>query len=98
MSKPTHGYQELHQEQIDDPDGARAVFSRRNGSPPIHTVAFFKHYKGPDDNPAHTSFFTRKTLESLRRVLDLADKKLAELDAAAEIERQNAPTQSANRR
>lgn len=98
MSIKTSGYQELVEEQIDDPDGARAVFTRRNGSPPIHTVAFYKHYKGPDDKPQHTSFFTRRTLDSLRRVVDLADKKLAELDGAAELERQSAPTQSANRR
>ena len=98
MSKVSHGYTELEEHQIDDPDGARAVFSRRNGSPPIHTVAFFKHYKGPDDNVQHTSFFTKKTLESLRRVVDRAEAKLTELDAAAERERETSPSQSINRR
>lgn len=98
MSNKSHGYEELPHEQIDDPDGARAVFTKRNGSPPLFTVAFFKTYKGADDAQLHTSFFTLKSLEALRRVVSLAETRLSELAADAESARKTAPTQSANRR
>jgi hypothetical protein len=94
MSKVHHGYEELPQEQIDDPDGARAIFSRRQGSPPLFTVAFFKTFKGPTEETQQTSFFTKRALGSLRRVVDKAEKRLDELMAAADA----APSQSANRR
>jgi len=84
MSNQVHGYEELPKEQIDDPGGARAVFTRRRGSPPLFTVAFFKTYQAADENTKHTTFFTAKSLESLERVIPLAKKKLAELQTAAE--------------
>lgn len=98
MSKVHHGYEELTSEQIDDPDGARAVFSRRLSSPPLFTVAFFKTYRDANDQQAQTSFFTRRTLASLRRVFDRADTRLAELEAEAEKSHQAAPSRSADRR
>lgn len=84
MSNQVHGYEELPKEQIDDAGGARAVFTRRRGSPPLFTVAFFKTFQGADDNVKHTTFFTGKSLESLERVIPLARKRLAELQDAAE--------------
>ncbi len=98
MSKVHHGYEELPEEQIDDPDGACAVFSRRQGTPALFTVAFFKTFTGPTEKVQKTSFFTKRALASLRRVIEKADKRLDELNASEEAARQSAPTQSANRR
>lgn len=84
MSNQVHGYEELPKEQIDDPGGARAVFTRRRGSPPLFTVAFFKTFQAADETVKHTTFFTGKSLESLERVIPLARKRLAELQDAAE--------------
>lgn len=93
-----HGYEELPQEQIDDPDGPRAIFSRRSGSPPLFTVAFFKTFRAADDQVAQTSFFTLKSIQGLRRVIDLAEKRLQELAAGADESRRTAPSQSPDRR
>lgn len=98
MSKIHHGYEELTSEQIDDPDGARAVFSKRVSMPPLYTVAFFKTYRDANDNASQTSFFTRRTLASLRRVVDRAEARLSELEADAEKAREAEPTKSVGRR
>lgn len=73
------GYTEV--ESLDDAGGARAVISRRNGHA-LFTVAFFKTFRS-DGELNKSAFFGLKNLESLERLLPIAKKRLAELEAEA---------------
>ena len=77
-SKVRHGYEEVA--KLDDPDGPRAVISRRVADPPLFTVAFFKWYRDSEDQVMQTAFFTRKSLAALRRMIDTAEQQMIKLE------------------
>lgn len=71
-------------EEIDPPlrdaGGAMAIFTRRKGSN-VHTVSFFKEFER-DGEKARSTFFSEKAMESLKRLLPLAEKRLTELNGS----------------
>lgn len=83
MSNPNNqvrgGYQEV--ETLDDPGGAHAIISKRVGHN-TYTAAFFRKYKR-DGETERTSFFQPEHFDSLRRMIDTADRRIVELKEAA---------------
>lgn len=79
MSNVRNGYEEV--ETIENAGGASAVFTRRTGSP-THTVSFFKTYLR-DGEKCKTTFFGKTSLQALKDLIPVAEKRLEELEAAA---------------
>jgi hypothetical protein len=80
MSNPANqkvrgGYEEV--ETLDDPGGAHAVISQRVGHN-VYTAAFFRKFER-DGIAERTAFFGPDHFESLKRMIDTAQKRITEL-------------------
>lgn len=71
------GYEDV--EEIKDPDGVIAVISRRRSTGAC-SVALFKSFER-DGVQEKTNFLGAKYFPAVRRVLDIAEKRLVELEA-----------------
>jgi len=80
MSTPTHqGYEDY--DTIRDPEGIVGIISRRIAHNTF-SVALFRVYER-DGQEERTLFFGRKHFAAARRVLDLAEARIAKLEAEA---------------
>ena len=73
-----NGYEDI--EEIADPDGVIAVISRRRSNG-VLSVAVFKLFER-DGVQEKTNFFGTRHFAGVRRVLELAEKRIAKLEAA----------------
>lgn len=78
------GYEDV--EEIHDPDGVVAVISRRKYNGTL-SLAIFKVFER-DGVPERTNFLGSRQLAGVRRVLDIAQDRMAKLEAA------NPPTEA----
>lgn len=74
-----NGYEDV--EEIADPDGVVAVISRRRSNG-ILSIAIFKVFER-DGNTERTNFFNARHLPAVRRVLEIAEQRLAVVDASS---------------
>jgi hypothetical protein len=74
-----NGYEDI--EEISDPDGVIAVISRRRSNGTL-SVAVFKTFER-DGAVEKTNFFGARHFAGVRRVLDIAEKKISKLEASA---------------
>lgn len=72
-----NGYEDI--EDIVDPDGVVAVISRRRSNG-VLSVAVYKMFER-DGEREKTSFFNLRHFSAVRRVLDVAEKRVAALEA-----------------
>ena len=72
-----NGYEDI--EEISDPDGVVAIICRRRSNGAL-SVAVFKTYER-DGVIEKTNFFGSRHFAAVRRVLDIAVKKVATLEA-----------------
>lgn len=75
---PRNGYEDV--EEITDPDGVVGVISRRRSNGAI-SIALFKIFER-DGVKEKTNFLSRKHFSGIRRVLDIAEKRIAKLEPA----------------
>jgi hypothetical protein len=75
-----NGYEDI--EEICDPDGVIAVISRRRSNGAL-SVAVFKLFER-DGTKEKTNFFGARHFAGVRRVLEIAETKIAKLEAAAQ--------------
>lgn len=80
-----NGYEDI--EDIADPDGVVAVISRRRSNGTL-SVAVFKVFER-DGIREKTNFFNSRHFPAVRRVLEIAERRVAalEADAAPTVER-----------
>ena len=74
-----NGYEDI--EDIADPDGVVAVISRRRSNGML-SVAVFKTFER-DGVREKTNFFNSRHFAAVRRVLEIAEQRLAVLEAGA---------------
>ena len=74
---PRTGYDDI--EEISDPDGVVALISQRRSNGAL-SVAIFRIYER-DGQKEKTNFMSSKHIAAARRVLDIAEKKMAKLEA-----------------
>jgi hypothetical protein len=74
-----NGYEDI--EDIADPDGVVAVISRRRSNGML-SVAVFKTFER-DGVREKTNFFNPRHFAAVRRVLEIAEQRLAVLEAGA---------------
>lgn len=72
------GYEDV--EEISDPDGVVALISRRKSNGAI-SIALFKVFER-DGVREKTNFLNAKQFAGIRRVLDIAEKRIAKLEPA----------------
>ena len=72
-----NGYEDI--ENIIDPDGVIAVISRRRSNGAL-SVAIFKSFER-DGAREKTNFFNARHFAAVRRVLEIAEKRLAKLES-----------------
>jgi hypothetical protein len=72
-----NGYEDI--EEIVDPDGVMGLISRRRSNGAL-TIALFKVFER-DGVKEKTNFFGLRQLAAVRRVLALAEVRLAKLEA-----------------
>jgi hypothetical protein len=75
-----NGYEDI--EEITDPDGVIALISRRRSNGTL-TIALFKIFER-DGVKEKTNFFGSRHLPAVRRVLAIAETRLAKLESATE--------------
>ena len=73
-----NGYEDI--EEITDPDGVIGVLSRRRSNGAI-SIALFKVFDR-DGNKEKTNFLSVRHFAGIRRVLDIAEKRIAKLEPA----------------
>ena len=71
-----NGYEDI--EEISDPDGVVAIISRRRSNGAL-SVAVFKIYER-DGSVEKTNFFNERHFPGVRRVLDIAERRIAKLE------------------
>jgi hypothetical protein len=74
-----NGYEDI--EEIADPDGVIAVISRRRSNGTL-SVAVFKTFER-DGTKEKTNFFNAKHFAGVRRVLEIAEKRIEKLEAGS---------------
>ena len=82
MSNPIrNGYEDV--EEIHDPDGVVAVISRRRSNGAL-SLGLFKTFER-DGIKEKTNFLNSRHLPAVRRVLDIAEARMAKLEAATPV-------------
>lgn len=75
---PRTGYDDI--DEISDPDGVVALISKRRSNGAL-SLAIFRVYER-DGEKEKTTFFSPKHIAAVRRVLDIAETKMAKLEDA----------------
>jgi hypothetical protein len=76
-----NGYEDI--EEISDPDGVVVVISRRRSNGAL-SIGVFKAFER-DGIKEKTNFFNSRHLAAVRRVLDIAEVRLAKLEEGHEV-------------
>jgi hypothetical protein len=80
MTQIRNGYEDV--EEINDPDGVVVVISRRKSNGTL-SLAIFKSFER-DGMREKTNFLSSRHLAGIRRVLDIAEARMAKLEVPVE--------------